>query len=119
MAWPRVALAIAALALPATVLAPSALKAASPEAIEEQVERLEVHHLASPDGDLHFALLSDWVDADTEELDTDRALLEAAARGVERLNLRYPPSSAWLTRWHSSITTRSTCPTFWALLLMD
>jgi cyclic beta-1,2-glucan synthetase len=65
----------------------------SAEAIEEQVERLEVHHLASPDGDLHFALLSDWVDSDTEELDTDRILLEAAARGIERLNLRYPPSS--------------------------
>ena len=36
------------------------------EAIEEQIERLEIHHLASPEGDLHFALLSDWVDAATE-----------------------------------------------------
>ena len=32
-------------------------------AIEEQIERLEVHHLASPEGELHFALLSDWLDA--------------------------------------------------------
>ena len=36
------------------------------DAIEEQIERLEIHHLASPEGDLHFALLSDWVDAATE-----------------------------------------------------
>ena len=37
-------------------------------ALEEQIERLEVHHLASPDGDLHFALLSDWTDAATESV---------------------------------------------------
>src|SRR4029450_7004370 len=30
--------------------------------IEEQIERLEVHYLANPDGDLCFALLSDWHD---------------------------------------------------------
>ena len=28
------------------------------------LERLEIHYLASPDGELHFALLSDWIDAD-------------------------------------------------------
>ena len=37
-------------------------------ALEEQIERLEVHYLASPDGDLHFALLSDWTDAATENV---------------------------------------------------
>ena len=35
-------------------------------ALEEQIERLEIHYLASPDGDLYFALLSDWTDASTE-----------------------------------------------------
>ena len=34
--------------------------------IDEQVSRLEIHFLANPDGDLHFALLSDWRDALTE-----------------------------------------------------
>ena len=33
--------------------------------IEEQIERLEVHYLASQDGDLRFALLSDWSDCAT------------------------------------------------------
>ena len=32
-------------------------------AIDEHIERLEVHHLASPEGDLHFALVSDWTDS--------------------------------------------------------
>ena len=50
-------------------------------ALEEQIERLEIHHLASPEGDLHFALLSDWTDAATEHADGDDALLDAAAAG--------------------------------------
>jgi cyclic beta-1,2-glucan synthetase len=59
------------------------------EAIEEQIERLEVHHLASPEGDLHFALLSDWVDAATEHVEDDVALLQTAVAGIARLNQRY------------------------------
>ncbi len=46
--------------------------------LEEQIERLEVHYLASPDGELHFALLSDWTDADDE---TRRGRRRAARRG--------------------------------------
>jgi hypothetical protein len=38
----------------------------TPASVQEQIERLEIHYLASPDGDLHFALLSDWIDAPTE-----------------------------------------------------
>ena len=62
------------------------------DAIEEQIERLEIHHLASPEGDLHFALLSDWLDATTEHVEGDAALLEAAVAGVARLNQRYGPA---------------------------
>ena len=34
-----------------------------PAEVEEQIERLEVHYLANSDGDVRFALLSDWTDA--------------------------------------------------------
>ena len=61
-------------------------------AIEEQIERLEVHHLASPEGELQFALLSDWLDAATQHVDGDEALLEAAIAGIARLNRRYGPA---------------------------
>ncbi len=57
--------------------------------IEEHIERLEIHHLASPEGDLHFALLSDWVDADSERKDDDEGLLAAAVEGIAALNRRY------------------------------
>jgi cyclic beta-1,2-glucan synthetase len=57
--------------------------------IDEQVKQLEVHHLASRDGDLCFALLSDWVDCATQTDPSDDALLRAAADGIAKLNIRY------------------------------
>ena len=57
--------------------------------VDEQVHRLEVHYLASSEGDLYFALLSDWADASTESVEGDSALLEAAAAGIADLNARY------------------------------
>jgi cyclic beta-1,2-glucan synthetase len=64
------------------------------EDIAAQVERLEIHHLASPEGDLHFALLSDWVDADAEHVDGDAELLAGAREGIDGLNRRYGPAPA-------------------------
>ena len=64
----------------------------SVEAVEEQIRRLEIHHLASPEGDLHFALVSDWTDSETEHAEGDAALVAAAAEGVARLNLRHGPA---------------------------
>src|SRR5580704_11675199 len=63
----------------------------SEEGIKEQIERLEVHYLANPDGDLRFALLSDWVDAPTENLPTDEDLLAAAVDNIASLNARHGP----------------------------
>ena len=57
----------------------------------EQVERLEVHHLAGAGGDLTFSLLSDGVDADQEVLEGDAHLLGVAAEAIGRLNRRYGP----------------------------
>ena len=69
------------------VVMPTLLMA--PESIREQVKRLEVHHLANSDGDITFALLSDWVDCDTETAPDDAALLECAAAEIAALNLRH------------------------------
>ena len=64
----------------------------SENVINEQVEQLEIHYLANSDGDLRFALLSDWTDAKTETLPNDAALLAAASRGVAHLNKRHGPA---------------------------
>ena len=60
-----------------------------PGEIDEQIARLEVHYLANPDGDVRFALLSDWTDAPTERLPGDEVTLAAARAAIERLNRRH------------------------------
>jgi len=61
-------------------------------AIDELIERLEIHYLASPDGNIRFALLSDWTDSLTESAAGDEELLGAAIEGIVRLNGRYGPA---------------------------
>jgi cyclic beta-1,2-glucan synthetase len=56
------------------------------DAITTQIERLEVHYLSAPQGELYFALLSDWSDAATQSLESDALLLELAVAGIARLN---------------------------------
>jgi cyclic beta-1,2-glucan synthetase len=58
--------------------------------VDELIERLEVHYLSNPAGDVHFALLSDWGDALAESTPEDADLLAAASAGIARLNARYP-----------------------------
>jgi len=54
--------------------------------IETQLRSLEVHYLATQSGDIRYALLSDFPDADSESVAGDEALLGAAAAGIARLN---------------------------------
>ena len=64
------------------------------EEIEEQIERLEVHYLANQDGDICFALLSDWKDSSMERAEGDDGLLGVALEGIARLNQRHEPAEA-------------------------
>ncbi len=52
--------------------------------------RLLMHYLANPERHAQFALLTDWVDAETQVLDNDKALLDEAIQQIAALNLRYP-----------------------------
>ena len=56
---------------------------------EALVGGLEVHYLGNRDGDLRFALLSDWLDAAGERMPGDDEVLSAAVAAVDRLNERY------------------------------
>ncbi|HEY8439395.1 MAG TPA: glucoamylase family protein, partial [Candidatus Limnocylindrales bacterium] len=58
-------------------------------AVEAQVANLEVHYLANRDGDIRFALLSDWVDATNEHVAGDDELLGTAVAAIDDLNRRY------------------------------
>ncbi|AFR25829.1 GH36-type glycosyl hydrolase domain-containing protein [Bartonella quintana] len=57
--------------------------------IDEQVQNLEVHYLSNSKGAIHFALLTDWVDAPFEETQDDLDLLLYAQESIDKLNRRY------------------------------
>jgi cyclic beta-1,2-glucan synthetase len=74
------------------VVVPSLL--ISEEEIIEQVRQLEVHYLGGASGDLTFALLTDGLDADSETLPGDAALIDTAIKAIDALNLQYGPGIA-------------------------
>ncbi len=57
--------------------------------IEDLLDRLEVAAFANMDPVIHFAILSDFVDAPERDMPEDAALLEAARAGIETLNERH------------------------------
>jgi cyclic beta-1,2-glucan synthetase len=61
----------------------------SVEEVQESLENLEVQYLANRAKHLHFAILSDFLDAPTETTPADAAILAAAMDGVRALNERY------------------------------
>lgn len=61
--------------------------------IQEMVNRLEKHYLASRDGEVYFALLTDWTDASTEIRKGDWDILDIATKEIARLNRTYAPGS--------------------------
>lgn len=60
------------------------------EDLAVQIERLEVHHLASASGAVHYALVSDGPDAATETTASDAELIAAAEAAIAALNAAYP-----------------------------
>ena len=59
------------------------------DGVDRLIESLEIHHLANRDSQLYFGLLTDYADAATAIMPEDRALLQRATRGIERLNRKY------------------------------
>lgn len=58
----------------------------------EDIEHLEIHHLAGVGGDIAFALLLDGTDADQEVMENDARLLAVANEAIGHLNHRYGPA---------------------------
>ncbi|GLZ89144.1 cyclic beta 1-2 glucan synthetase [Metapseudomonas resinovorans] len=61
--------------------------------IDELCEGLEVRFLANRDNNLHFALLSDFLDASTEVQEQDAELQALARERIEALNRKYPEAA--------------------------
>ncbi|HEX2514531.1 MAG TPA: cyclic beta 1-2 glucan synthetase, partial [Chloroflexota bacterium] len=65
----------------------------SREEVQEDLERLEIRFLANQGPNFHFALLADFPDAPQPVMPEDASLLDAARRGIEALNARYPAAA--------------------------
>jgi cyclic beta-1,2-glucan synthetase len=59
------------------------------EAVAALLEHIEVLALGNLDARVHFAILGDFADADTEETPGDGPILDAARAGIESLNTRF------------------------------
>jgi len=61
----------------------------SAAAVDHLLESLEVRYLANRDPRLHFALLTDLLDAPQENMPGDEALIQQACAGIEALREKY------------------------------
>ena len=57
--------------------------------VKEQIDQMEIRYLSNPGGQVRFALLSDWCDAELETMSNDERLLTIATNGVTALNAKY------------------------------
>ncbi len=64
----------------------------SMEYIDQLIESLEIRFLGNKENNLHFGLLTDFLDADTENMPNDQDLLELAKTKIESLNQKYKQS---------------------------
>ncbi len=61
----------------------------NPTAIDELLEQLEFRYLANRDSNLHYALLTDLIDAPQATMPGDEELVRHAREGIESLNRKY------------------------------
>src|SRR5947199_1686428 len=61
----------------------------TPNAIQRELDRLEIRYLGNTDANLRFSLLTDFADAPRESMPEDEEYIDIVARGIEELNRRY------------------------------
>ncbi|HUE86923.1 MAG TPA: glucoamylase family protein [Vicinamibacterales bacterium] len=89
---PRLELDVVPPAARTMVIVPTLLD--SVERVGDLLAHLEVQALGNVDPHIHFALLSDFLDAPTETLPQDEDILEAARAGIAALNARHADGGA-------------------------
>src|SRR5438093_345367 len=61
----------------------------APDAIQNELNRLEIRYLGNTDANLRFSLLTDFADAPRESMPEDAEYIDIVARGIEELNRRH------------------------------
>jgi cyclic beta-1,2-glucan synthetase len=68
----------------------------TPDAIQNELNRLEIHYLGNTDANLRFSLLTDFADAPRQTMAEDTEYIDIVARGIEELNRRHGPGRFFL-----------------------
>jgi cyclic beta-1,2-glucan synthetase len=61
----------------------------TPDAIQNELNRLEIRYLGNTDANLRFSLLTDFADAPQQTMPEDTEYIDIVARGIEELNRRH------------------------------
>src|SRR5213082_3138447 len=61
----------------------------TPDAIQSELNRLEIRYLGNTDANLRFSLLTDFADAPQQSMPEDKEYIDIVARGIEELNRRH------------------------------
>jgi cyclic beta-1,2-glucan glucanotransferase len=61
----------------------------TPDAIQNELNRLEIRYLGNTDANLRFSLLADFADAPRESMPEDAESIDLVSRGIEELNRRH------------------------------
>jgi cyclic beta-1,2-glucan synthetase len=61
----------------------------TPDAIQNELNRLEIRYLGNTDANLRFSLLTDFADAPRQTMPEDTEYIDIMARGIEELNRRH------------------------------
>jgi cyclic beta-1,2-glucan synthetase len=72
----------------------------SVERVADLIAHVEVQALGNSDPQIHFAILSDFLDAPTETQPTDAEILEAARTGIATLNAKHADSGTQFFLFH-------------------
>src|SRR6266481_5033622 len=61
----------------------------TPDAIQNELNRLEIRYLGNTDANLRFSLLTDFADAPRQNMPEDTEYIDIVTRGIEELNRRH------------------------------
>ena len=68
----------------------------TPASVADEIKKLEVRHLANPDPNLLYALLTDFSDASAPRMPEDQGLFKIVRNGIADLNARYGDGTFFL-----------------------
>jgi cyclic beta-1,2-glucan glucanotransferase len=85
----------------------------TPDAIQNELSRLEIRYLGNTDANLRFSLVTDFADAPRQSMPEDKEYIDLVARGIEELNHRHGEGIFFLFHRERSWSESEQCWVGW------